>query len=126
MLITSNQLVWSIPLYWQLHSQKFAHPGMQFESKEPFLPVFRVTVLFSFCRDRSGICLLQGLDGSGLLPQSPLLCSCCLCPLLHCLQERKSDFCRRTPFKNHTLNSLFITASLKLSIRLMFFRITSL
>lgn len=73
-LTASNQLVWSIPLYWQRHSQKFVHPPMQFEGKEHFLPVFRVTVLFSFCKYRSGICLLQGLVGSDLLPQSPLLC----------------------------------------------------
>lgn len=126
-VIIFNQLVWSIPLNWQLHSQKFVHPAMQFKGKEHFLSVFRVTVLgFRFCRYRFGICILQSLDGSRLLPPSPLALSSCLCPLLCCLQERKNAFCIRTPFKNHTLNLLFITGSPKLDIRLMFFRIMSL
>lgn len=139
-VITFNQLVWSILLYWQPHSQKFVHPAMQFKGNECFLSVFRVTVL-DFCFFISFfiaflidfvntlnlyICILQSSDGSHLLPPSPLALSSCLCPLLHCLQWRKIAFCIRPPFKNHALNLLFIAGALKLSIRLMFFRIRSL
>lgn len=92
--------------------------------KECFLPLFRVTVLDScFCEYRFGICVLQSLEDPISYQHLLLLC---LCPLLHCLQERENAFCTRTPSKNHTLNLPFITGSLKLGIRLMFFRMMSL